>query len=95
MTTETNQTYYKENYGTTHAGTTWPFEAVNEPGAYVCNWSGHLLRIPEDAVSPGRSPKINIVGLEPLMVTKLSDNPYITLTKAKLLASNFDLNVNF
>jgi hypothetical protein len=94
MSTETSQTY-KENYGTSHAGTTWPFEAINEPGAYVCNWSGHLLRVPQDAVSPGRSPKIDMVGPEPLYVTKINDNPYITLTKAKLLASNFDINVNF
>ena len=94
MTQDTPQTY-KENYATPHCGTTWRFDAINEPGTYVCNWSGHLLRVPEDGVSPGRSPLINIVGTEPLMVTKISDNPYITITKAKLLASNFDLNVNF
>ena len=94
MTNDTAQTY-KENYTTPHSGTTWRFDAINEPGTYVCNWSGHLMRVPEDGVSSGRSPLINIVGTEPLMVTKISDNPYITLTKAKLLASNFDLNVNF
>ncbi len=77
------------------AGTTCLFENINEPGAYICNWSGHLLRVPEDGVTPGRSPMLNIVGAEPLFVTKISDNPYITVTKAKLLASNFDLNVAF
>ena len=91
---ETTQSY-QEHYSTPHTHTTWPFDAINEPGAYICNWSGHLLRVPQDAVTAGRSPKLNIVGLEPLMVTKISDNPYITLTKAKLLAANFDLNVNF
>lgn len=90
---ETTQTC--DTYGTPHVGTTWPFEAITEPGAYVCNWSGHLLRVPEDGVAPGRSPKINMVGQDTLYVTKISDNPYITLTKAKLLASNFDINVNF
>lgn len=93
MNTETPQNY--ENYGSSHFGTTWPFEAINEPGTYVCNWSGHLLRVPPDAVAPGRSPKLNLVGQEPLMVTKISDNPYISRTKARLLASNFDVNVNF
>ena len=94
MNTETTETYndYRTN---THAGTTWPFDAINEPGAYICNWNGHLMRVPEDAVAPGRSPKINLVGGGPLMVTKISDNPYVTLTKAKLLASNFDININF
>lgn len=76
-------------------GTTIPFEAISEPGCYVCNWSGHLCRVPEDGIAPGRSPLINIVGNEPLLVTKISDNPYIPLTKAKMLACNFDLNVNF
>ena len=76
-------------------GTVIPFEAISEPGCYVCNWSGHLCRVPEDGVAPGRSPLINIVGNEQLMVTKISENPYIPLTKAKMLACNFDLNVNF
>ncbi|MCH7812402.1 MAG: hypothetical protein IID40_00120 [Planctomycetes bacterium] len=71
------------------------FENIVEPGAYICNWSGHLLRVPEDGVTPGRSPMLNIVGPEPLFVTKISDNPYVTLTKAKLLASNMDVCVNF
>ncbi len=76
-------------------GTTIPFEAISEPGCYVCNWSGHLCRVPEDGVAPGRSPLISIIGHEQLLVTKISDNPYIPLTKAKMLACNFDLNVNF
>ena len=72
---------------------TW--DQINEPGAYICQWSGHLLRVPEDGVTAGRSPMLSLVGPEPLFVTKISNNPYITLTKAKLIASNFDLNVNF
>ena len=94
MTPETPQSY-KDYHGTTHAGTTWPFNAINEPGAYICNWSGHLLRVPEDAVTAGRSPKVDMLGPEPLIVTKISDNPYVPVTKAKLLASNFDINANF
>ncbi len=79
----------------TCVGTTYRFESIQQPGCYICNWSGHLLRVPEDGVAPGRSPLINIVGSEPLFVTKISDNPFITLTKAKLIASNLDCNVNF
>ena len=87
------QTCNQTEYG--HAGMTVPFDQITEPGAYICNWTGHLLRVPEDGVTAGRSPLINIVGPEPLMVTKVSDNPYITVTKAKLVAANFDLSVNF
>ena len=72
-----------------------PFDSISEPGCYVCNWSGHLLRVPEDGVAPGRSPLIHINGREPLYVTKISDNPWIPLTKAKTLACNFDCHVNF
>ena len=93
-TTTTSQD--TQNFGrTSGCGAFIPFEAINEPGRYVCNWSGHLLRVPQDGVAPGRSPLINIVGREPLFVTKLSDNPYIPMTKARLLAANFDVGVNF
>ena len=76
-------------------GTQVPFESINEPGCYVSNWSGHLLRIPEDAIKPGRSPLINIVGTDSLFVTKICDNPYIPLSKARMLAADCDVAVNF
>ncbi len=96
-----NQTMTKNTANTAHMdsctgfGTTVPFASVCEPGCYVCCWSGHLLRVPEDGVAPGRSPLINMVGPEPLFVIKISDNPFIPVTKAKLLACNADCNVNF
>ena len=77
------------------AGQTIAFDGINEPGAYICNWSGHLLRVPEDGVAPGRSPLINMIATKPLFVTKVSDDPYITRTKARIMASNFDIHVNF
>ena len=72
-----------------------PFEGICEPGTYVCNWSGHLLRVPQDAVTAGRSPLINIVGPDCLFVTKISDDPFVPVTKARLLACNCDVAVNF
>lgn len=71
------------------------FEQLNEPGAYVCNWSGHLLRVPEDAIKPGRSPVLGIIAIEPPTVTRISADAFIPLTKARMLASNLDLPVNF
>lgn len=90
-----------QEFSQTHGSAGWtnaktiPFDCINEPGSYICNWTGHLLRVPEDGVTAGRSPMVNIVGPEQLFVTKISENPYLTLTKARLLASNFDVNVNF
>ncbi len=92
----TNHTHSFKNTGTcTGFGTTVPFSSISEPGCYICNWSGHLLRVPEDGVAPGRSPLINLLGPEPLFVTKISDNPFIPVTKAKMLACDFDLHVTF
>ena len=85
---------------TTHDSNTpvWtkvPFDAINEPGCYICDWSGHLLRVPQDGVAPGRSPLISLVGHDPLYVTKISSNPFIPVTKARMLAADYDINVNF
>ena len=71
------------------------FESISEPGTYLANWTGHLIRVPEDGFKLGRSPLIEIRGREPFFVTKLSDDPYITLTKARMLAADLDLPVNF
>ena len=76
-------------------GSQVPFESVNEPGTYVSNWTGHLVRIPEDGIQLGRSPLIEIRGKEPMMVTKISDDPFCCLSKARLTAADLDLNVNF
>ncbi len=76
-------------------GTQYPFAKLNEPGAYFCNWSGHLIRVPQDAVRQGRSPVIEILGTEPLCVTKLSDDAFIPVTKARMIAADLDHAVNF
>ena len=90
-TTQTTQEYGQEG----HMGKVIPFDQINEPGCYICNWSGHLLRVPDDSIAPGRSPLINMIGCDPLYVTKISDCPFIPVTKARLLAANCDVNVNF
>ncbi len=72
-----------------------PFEAINAPGCYVCNWSGHLIRVPDNAVKPGRSPLLSMKGTEPLFVTCLTHDPYVPVSKARMLAANCDVVVNF
>lgn len=72
-----------------------PFDQIDESGTYICNWNGFLLRVPEDGVAPGRSPLVNLIGPEPLFVTKIADNPWIPVTKARMLAANLDLSVSF
>ena len=72
-----------------------PFKDINEPGCYICNWTGHLLRVPWDGVKPGRSPLINMIGTETLFVTKICNDPYVPVTKARMLAAECDCAVNF
>lgn len=76
-------------------GTEFRFGMLSEPGCYVSNWTGHLVRVPEDALKPGRSPVLEILGKEPMIVTKISDDPFITITKARMIAADLDLTVNF
>ncbi len=72
-----------------------PFSEIHEPGAWVSNTTGHLLRIPEDGVKPDRTPVMDLVSDQPLMFSRVSVNPYISLTKARMLACDLDLPVNF
>ncbi len=73
----------------------WEFGQIQTPGAYVFHTTGHLLRVPDDALAPGRSPLVEILARAPMFVTKISENPYIPITKARLLASDRNLAVNF
>ncbi len=72
-----------------------PFSEIHEPGAYVSNLTGHLMRIPEDAVKPSRTPVVDLVANEPLIFTKISDNPFIAINKARMLSCDLDLPVQF
>ena len=95
MSTQTQKTATDKTKHAFGVGASFLFEDINAPGAYIESWSGYLLRVPEDGFKSGRSPLISLVGREPLFVTKISDNPYITLMKAREVASNLDLEVNF
>ena len=72
-----------------------PFSELTEPGTYFSNWSGHLIRVPVDGVKSGHSPLIEILGNEPMVVTWLSDDPYVPLNKARFIAADMDLDVRF
>ncbi len=71
------------------------FSQINAPGVYIEQRTGTLLRVPEDAVVPGRSPVLEIVTNDPWVVSKISDNPFLPLTKARMVAADLDLFVNF
>jgi hypothetical protein len=72
-----------------------PFSEIHEPGAYVSNTTGHLVRIPSDAVKSDRTPVVDLVASEPILFSRISVNPFISLSKARMLACDLDLPVNF
>ncbi len=91
----TTPTKYKRESQEESVGTQLKWGGISEPGAYLSNWSGHLIRLPEDALEPGRSPVFEIIGKEPLMVTKLCNDPFVPVSKARMIAADLDLAVNF
>ena len=76
-------------------GVCGPFDKISFPGCFIVNRSGELLRIPEDALAPGRSPTMDIVSKDPWLVTKISSDPYLPLNRARAVAADMDLPVNF
>jgi hypothetical protein len=72
---------------------TW--ESINEPGAYVERGSGDLYRFPKESLIPGASPAIVKESQGASVLVKLSDNPFVTTFKARLLAAQHNIEPNF
>ncbi len=89
-------THQQAEFTTTFAdGICGPFEKITFPGCFVVNRTGDLFRVPGDALAPGHSPVMDIVSKDPWMVTKISSDPYLPLNKARSIAADMDLFVNF
>jgi len=73
--------------------TNW--ESINEAGAYVERGSGDLYRIPKEALIPGASPAIVKESRGASVLLKLSDDPFITTFKARLLCAQHSVEANF
>lgn len=81
------------NYSGTAPVQNW--NDINEPGTYIFMEWGTLCRVPFDGVAEGRSPRVTFFSNLPIAVAKLSDDPYIPISKARQLAADNDLVVNF
>jgi hypothetical protein len=73
--------------------TTW--ENINEPGAYVERGSGDLYRIPKEALIPGASPAIVKESRGASVLLKVSDDPFVTTFKARLVCAQHNVEANF
>ena len=74
---------------------TVPFNEITEPGAYYFHTTGALYRIPPECLAPGHSPMLNIYCDDQCLVTKISNDPWIPVSKAREICSNWDFFVNF
>jgi hypothetical protein len=72
---------------------TW--ESINDPGAYVERGSGDLYRFPKESLIPGASPSIVKESRGASVLLKLSDDPFITTFKARLLCAQNNVEANF
>jgi hypothetical protein len=71
------------------------WEAINEPGAYVERGSGDLYRFPKEAFIPGASPAIVKESRGASVLMKLSDDPFCTTFKARLICAQHNIEPNF
>jgi hypothetical protein len=72
---------------------TW--EAINEPGTYVERGSGDLYRFPKESLIPGASPSVVKESSGTSILLKISDDPFITTFKARLLCAQHNVEPNF
>lgn len=69
---------------------------ISEPGAYICHWNGDLLRVTDEVVPEELSQGLQFdEGDEPCYVTRISDNPYVPISEARLTAANLDVDIRF
>ena len=85
MARNTTQNTEPTTHDTKDFGSTCYFDQIQTPGCYVANQTGTLFRIPNDGLAPGRSPTIDVVCNDQWVVTKISNDPYMTRTKARIL----------
>jgi hypothetical protein len=76
-------------------GVAVPLDRIASPGAYVCNWNGHLLRVPAGGIMPAGGLLLNLVGSEPLVATKIADDPELPITRLRGLAVDRGITVAF
>ncbi len=70
-------------------------EEIAEPGAYVCQCCGDLIRVVDALTLPGDEAFIQEHGGQAVRVSRLSGDPFVPITWARMEAANLDLKVSF
>ena len=72
-----------------------PLAELSQSGAYVAKETGDLIRVPPDGESTGEEELFGKGATQQLLVAKVSDNPFIPITKARLAAAALDIEISF
>ena len=59
------------------------FDDIGAPGAYVLREAGLLVRVPIEGVHPGHNPLLTVSGRQPVVVSQVSEDPWIPISKAR------------
>ena len=77
-------------------GLIWqPLGDVTEPGAYVCRESGDLVRIAPTGAASDSSELIERQEAEPVYVVRIHPDPFVAISRARVLAANLDVEISF
>ena len=72
-----------------------PLDKVKEPGAYVCRGSRDLIRVPASGASSGSTELTEKHDADPIYVTRISTDPFVGISCARMAAANLDIEINF
>ncbi len=70
-------------------------DEVVEPGAYVCRGTGDLVRIVAAGQPLDAEELLGEHGGAPVYVTRVSPDPFLRITQARMQAADRDVEVNF
>jgi hypothetical protein len=83
------------NAGTLAALSEFTWENIKQPGSYVERETGHLYRVPQEALLRGSSPVISKLCTNPSTFVKLSDDANTIVSKLRTIAADADVKPNF
>ena len=70
-------------------------DQINEPGAYVSRGGGDLIRVPVSGASCGDAELMDKHSSEPVYVTRISGDPFLPISNARIAAANLDIEISF
>ena len=71
------------------------FNGINEPGTYIFEETGTLLRIGPQALVQGHSPLLTMTSKKGVPCARIWPDDTIPIDKARHIAANLGLPVNF